>query len=92
MKNNKLVRDFKVDYNITWDNYVEIKKIKSDLSKLQKLGATHINFDIEEMYGDLILNVTATLKREETDDEYNTRLQNIIKVKNFKKIIKSLKL
>jgi non-homologous end joining protein Ku len=44
------------------------------------------------MYGDLILNVTATLKREETDDEYNTRLQNIIKVKNFKKIIKSLKL
>ena len=70
----KEVRRFKVDYSLDWKYGVEISQIKKDIEELEKLGATHVEIDIEYKYGDSYIEIKALSNRLETDDEYQQRI------------------
>ena len=73
-KMSKINKRFKVEFNLDWEYGVEIKKIREDLDTLEKLGATHIDLDSEESYGCSYITIEGFVNREETDEEYNIRI------------------
>ena len=80
---NKIIREFKIGFNfIDWKYGVEISKLKYDIEDLEKLGATHVDIDTETDYDGPILSINAYSKREETDSEYETRINEEQKIKD----------
>jgi len=70
----KITRNFEVKYSLEWKYRVEISQIKKDIEELEKLGATHVELDIEYEYGDSYIGIKALSNRLETDDEYEQRI------------------
>ena len=79
----KIERDFRIGFSfIDWEYRVEISKLKSDIEELEKLGATHVDIRAETDYNDSILNINAFSRREETDNEYEIRINEEQKIKD----------
>ena len=70
----KIKRIFKVDYPFDWKCGVKISRIKHDIEELEKLGATHIEIDTEDEYGETYLTIKALSERIETDEEAKQRI------------------
>lgn len=70
----KLYRSFNIDDNLSWDYGGEIKEIKEDLERLEKLGATHIVISAWDDYGAPSISMKAVCERFETDEELQDRL------------------
>jgi len=70
----KITRNFEVKYSLGWTYGVEISQIKKDIEELEKLGATHVEIDIESGHGDSYIEIKAFSHRLETDDEYQQRI------------------
>jgi len=75
----KIVRDFKIDYELDWTYGVEISKIRSDLDAIEKLGATHVEIEHGVSYDCSYVEIDAIAIRLETDEEYNARIDGINK-------------
>lgn len=70
----KLVKKEKIDYDLDWKyTQVSLSEIKEDLDALEKLGATHIEFDTN----DYELSIKPIKQREESDEEFSKRLKFI---------------
>ena len=65
-----------VNFEFNWTYGVEIKKLKSDLEELEKLGATTIDIELDESYGNTSIKIEAFLEREETEKECKIRIDN----------------
>ncbi len=72
---NKLEKTIKLNYYLNWTYGVEIKQIREDLDAVEKLGATHIDIDYGERWGDPYVDIDAFYKRLETDEEYEMRMR-----------------
>jgi hypothetical protein len=70
----KITRNFEVNYSLEWIYGVEISQIKKDIEELEKLGATHVEIEIEYYYGDPYVEIKALSNRLETDEEYQQRI------------------
>lgn len=68
-----VTKDIIVDEYLNYD--IEIDDFIERLTGLRENGATHINFNSE--YDSSSVTLSADLKREETDDEYNLRIQKV---------------
>lgn len=71
---NKIKRNFNIDYSLDWTYGVEISKIRSDLDALEKLGATHVDIEVETSYDCSYIVANAFAFRTETDSEYKERI------------------
>ena len=71
----KRIKRFEVNYGLNWLDGVEISKIKADIEELEKLGATYVEIDIAYSYGDTYIEIIATSKRLETDEECQLRIK-----------------
>lgn len=85
----KLEKRIEIDFHFDWTYGVEIKKIKEDLDKLESLGATDIDIEVEENYGSHTVSISAFCIRLETDEEAKTRIKE---EKNRKELIKNKEL
>ena len=71
----KKVRKFKVDYIFDWTYGVTIEELRKDLDELEKLGVEEIYIQAEEDYGSSsFVSIEAFIKREETDEEFQKRV------------------
>ena len=80
----KQIRRFKVNFDFDWTYGVELKKLKSDIEELEKLGATNIFIKTEEDYhGNSSVSIEAFAERLrlETDEEFKERLDKEKKIK-----------
>lgn len=77
----KQIRRFKVNFDFDWTYGVELKKLKSDIEELEKLGVTEVYIKAEEHYGDISTSIEAFTKRLETDEEFKERLDKEKKIK-----------
>jgi hypothetical protein len=59
-------------YSQTFNNIIEISKLREDLDCIEKLGVTHI--EIDSGYASNYVNVEAFSERIETDEEYDIRI------------------
>lgn len=88
----KQIKKFKVPYHLDWTYGVSIEEIRKDLDELEKLGVKQINIESVDYYGSLSVLIEAYTEREETDLEYENRIneerviQEKIKVLELKKL------
>lgn len=59
---------------LSWEGYMEISEISTELDRLKESGCTHIIFGYTENYGDVELDIQPIIKRLETEEEYQIRL------------------
>lgn len=71
----KQIRRFKVNIDFNWTYGVELKKLKSDIEELEKLGVTEVYIKAEEHYGDISTSIEAFTRRLETDEEFSERIR-----------------
>ena len=64
-----------VEHDLLWAYGTSIAKIKKDIEIIEKMGATHIDIDAHEEYGDAYVTIRPVMRREETDEEYSDRLR-----------------
>lgn len=76
-EDKKQIRNFEVPFYFDWEYGVSIKKIREDLNELEQLGATEINIESYQEYGDSGITIEAISKREETDLEQQERLNKL---------------
>ena len=77
----KQIRRFKVNFDFDWTYGVELKKLKSDIEELEKLGVTEIEIEAEDNWGAPSVTIEAFTKRLETDEEFKERLDKEKKIK-----------
>lgn len=70
----KEIRRFKVPFYINWDYGITVEQIRKDLDELEKLGAKEIDINAAEEYGSVSVTIEAFSKREETDEEFEERI------------------
>lgn len=70
----KKVKRFEVPFDFDWTYGVTIEKIRKDLDELEKLGVKKIDIIAEEIWGSPSITITAFIEREETDEEFEKRL------------------
>jgi len=73
----KQIRRFKVNFDFNWTYGVELKKLKSDIEELEKLGVTEVYIKAEDYY----VSIEAFTERLETDEEFKERLDKEKKIK-----------
>lgn len=73
----KKVIDIEVAVLLDWVSNMEISKIQKDLDAIEKLGATHIEFESLTEFGMTYITVKAICRREETDEELAQRIKVI---------------
>ena len=71
----KVVRRFKVDYPLDWEDGVEISKLRADLDAIEALGATHVEIESGISYDCAYVTIGAISERLETKEEYSTRIE-----------------
>jgi hypothetical protein len=69
----KITIEENIPYSFSWTFGVEISEIRTDLDKVEKLGATHINIEYGSSWNAPYCDIEAVNKRVETDEEFNTR-------------------
>lgn len=77
----KQIRRFKVNFDFNWTYGVEIKKLKSDIEELEKLGVTEVYIETEDYYGSPSIKIESFTERLETDEEFKERLDKEKKIK-----------
>ena len=88
----KRIKKFKVPYHLEWTYGVSIEQIRKDLDELEKLGVTEIYIESLENFGCSSVSIEAYSEREETDLEYENRIneervkQEKIKVLELKQL------
>jgi hypothetical protein len=70
----KRVKRFEVPFNFEWTYGVTIEKLREDLDELEKLGVKEIDIQVEECWGSNSVTIEAFIEREETDEEFQIRL------------------
>lgn len=70
----KQIRMFEVPFDFDWTYNVTIEKLRSDLDELEKLGVEEINIEAEESYGSPFVTIKAFVEREETEEEFEERV------------------
>lgn len=81
----KTTRSFDVDYHLDWSYSVTIEQIKKDIEELEKLGATRVEIGIYDDHGDSYLDIKAISERVETDEEYQERVDEVKRRKEYEK-------
>lgn len=74
----KQVKRFKVPFNFDWTYSVTIEKLRKDLDELEKLGVKEIDIEAEENWGAASVTIGAFIEREETDEEFQKRVNEEI--------------
>lgn len=88
----KQIKKFKVPYHLEWTYGVSIEQIRKDLDELEKFGVTEIYIESLENFGCSSVLIEAYAEREETDLEYENRIneervkQEKIKVLELKQL------
>ena len=77
----KQIRKFRVNFDFNWTYGVELKKLKSDIEELEKLGVTEVYIKAEDYYGSPSVTIEAFTERLETDEEFKERLDKEKKIK-----------
>jgi hypothetical protein len=77
MENKKRIVEQYVTTQLLWEDKHTIETVEKELNRLKSLSATHIEFDSYIEFGDPTLEVTASYQGEETDEQYNDRLDYI---------------
>ena len=70
----KQVKRFEVPFNFYWTYGVTIEKLRKDLDELEKLGVKEIDIETEENWGSTSVTINAFAEREETDEEFEKRV------------------
>lgn len=84
---NKQFRNFEIENQLDWCYGISILKLRDDLDRLEKLGATHIEIVPYDDYGSPYVRVNAYANRLETNEEYSARISK----ENFDKEMIQLK-
>jgi hypothetical protein len=74
MKMEKQVKRFEVPFNFDWTYGVTIEKLRKDLDELEKLGVKEIDIQAEENCGSASVTIEAFIEKEETDEEFQKRV------------------
>ena len=69
----KQIKQIEVRYPLVWNGLTEISEIKKDLEEINKMGATHVEIEAFEEWGDTYIKTRAICEREETDEEFEGR-------------------
>jgi hypothetical protein len=72
----KHTKDIEIDFYPDW-RYDEpsIAQMRKDLDEAEKLGATHVSIDCYSSYDSCSLEINFICRREETDEEYASRIK-----------------
>jgi hypothetical protein len=70
----KRVKRVEVPFNFEWTYGVTIEKLREDLDELEKLGVKEIDIKVDECWGSNSVTIEAFIEREETDEEFQIRL------------------
>ena len=89
----KIIRYFPITFSFDWSGETDISKLKSDITELENLGATHICIDIEDNdEAHSLIVFKAKAPRLETDAEYQKRINLEIQQKKIKEKIKKMEI
>lgn len=70
----KQIIDKVVEISFDWEYQTSIEDMKEDIKRIELLGATHININMEsDGYGDKYLLFSSVEKRLENDEEFKSR-------------------
>jgi hypothetical protein len=72
-KEKRVIEQY-VPTQLVWEKKHAIETVEKELNRLKSLSATHIEFDSYIEFGDPTLEVTASYQGEETDEQYNERV------------------
>lgn len=76
----------KVNFSLSdWGWKTPIDDMMQDLYNAKKAGVTHIHVEVHESYGDYELDITPITERLETDEELQTRINQIASRKESKR-------
>ena len=81
----KQVRKCEVKFYFHWEYGVEISKIREDLDTLEKLGATHVQAEAYESYDCIYMSFGGYANREETDQEFKNRINELRRLEQVTK-------
>ena len=70
----KQVKRFEVPFIFDWTYGVTIEKLRKDLDELEKLGVKEIDIKTAENWGSTSVTINAFIEREETDEEFEKRV------------------
>lgn len=74
----KQIINKRVKYDLPWKyELVSIEQIRKDLDTIEKLGATHVEFNVESDYGNYVMDIAPISSVLETDEEYQARMDDI---------------
>jgi hypothetical protein len=76
----KEFKRFNVPFNFSWAYGISIKDLRNDLDKLEKLGATDVDIEAYERYGDAEISIHAYSVRLETEEEFQKRIEDQKKI------------
>ena len=69
----KQIKQIQVSYCLAWNGLTEISEIEKDIEEIKKMGATHVEIEAFEEWGDTYVQTRAIGEREETDEEFEER-------------------
>ena len=72
---DKIVRNFEIERNLDWGYGIEIERLRGELDRLEKKGATHINIEPYSEFDVAYSNISAYANRIETDEELKERIE-----------------
>lgn len=88
----KQVKEIKIDYDLTQTEYgciygvdMSVKELIKNLIEAEKLGAENINIEAYNSYGSSYLEITLTKEREETNEEFNQRINELKRQEDIRK-------
>lgn len=70
----KIVRNFEIEKDLDWTYGIEISKLREELDRLEKAGATYIEIEPYNSYDCAYVDIIAYANRMETDEECRQRL------------------
>ena len=70
---------FNVPFDFDWTYGVWIDQLKEDLEELEKLGANYIEIQTNTSYGEEHIEINAYSLRQETDQEFQERIDAVKK-------------
>jgi hypothetical protein len=74
IKRNQIKEE--INYNFEhWKYGIDLQKMKQELDTLEKIGAEIIDIELEDYWGDKAIKISAYYYREETDEEYKSRIK-----------------
>ena len=72
---DKIVRNFEIEKDLDWTYGIEIKRLREELDRLEKKGATHINIEPYSEFDVPYADISAYANRIETDEEFKGRIE-----------------